>query len=150
MPNREVLLYTYVSGIVSLVMKYQDRLVGHGTQMENSRLPKTIFFSKLANRCRNIGGSVRQSKDNNNSSPNDCDIQIANWINLAEECTTLGLTVWKRIDEFRTHWLVYMDQKCLTWKQRDEETESLWAVVYTYCCCLCISEFGPYSHLWIH
>ena len=56
--------------------------------MEDSRLPKTIFFSELANRYRNTGSLVKKYKDNIKSSLIAYHIPISTGINLAKDYST--------------------------------------------------------------
>ena len=46
--NTEVLRRAAMPGIEALIMKAQLRWVGHVVRMDNSRLPKMVFFSELA------------------------------------------------------------------------------------------------------
>jgi len=62
-PNTEVLELCNITGIEALLIKAQFQWTGHVIRMDNNRMPKTIFFSELANGARSCGGQRKRYKD---------------------------------------------------------------------------------------
>ena len=59
----EVLRRADILGINGLIMKAQLRWIGHVVWMDDTRLPKMVFFSELATGARNIRHTLKRAKD---------------------------------------------------------------------------------------
>ena len=62
-PNTEVLQRARMSGIEAYIRKSQLRWTGHVLRMDNSRLPKQIFFSELSQGGRSRVLALPEYKD---------------------------------------------------------------------------------------
>ena len=62
-PNTEVLSRCKISGMQALLMRRQLRWCGHVARMQNDRIPKAIFYGRLAGGKRSIGAPLKRYKD---------------------------------------------------------------------------------------
>ena len=53
-------VFNIVSGIEAFLIKAQFRWTGHVIRKDENRLPKTIFYSELANGARSCGGQRKR------------------------------------------------------------------------------------------
>ena len=63
MTNNEVLSKCNSTGIEYMLMKSQLRWVGHIVRMEDSRIPKHLFYGQLSNGSRRVGRPLLRYKD---------------------------------------------------------------------------------------
>ena len=77
-PNTEVLHRANMPGVEALIIKAQLRWVGHVVRMDDTRLPKMIFFSELASGTRNIGHPLKRFKDCLKASLGACGLSTPN------------------------------------------------------------------------
>ena len=61
--NEEVLKKASLPSIESILLQVQLRWAGHVTVMENVRMPKAVYFSKLQEGKRNRGPSRKRYKN---------------------------------------------------------------------------------------
>ena len=147
--NTEVLRRANMPGIEALIMKARLRWVGHLVRMDDTRLPKMVFFSELqATGARNIGRPLKRYKDCLKASLGACGIQLQGWEVLAFDRSAWRLNVHKGVKAFEEKRLRDLDQKRLS--RKDRRPDPTTAVVCPVCGCICASNFGLRSHLRIH
>ena len=146
--NPEVLRKAKTTGIEALIMKAQLRWVGHVIRMDNTRLPKMIFFSELVSGTRNLGRPLKRYKDCLKASLEACDISTLGWESLASDRSAWRLAVHKGIQLFEDKRLESLDQKRRARKERIFDPDS--AVACPTCGRVCASAFGLRSHFRRH
>jgi len=62
-PNTEVLQRCQITGIEAFLLTAQLRWTGHVVRMDNSRLPRMIFYGQLQQGERSRGGQRKRYKD---------------------------------------------------------------------------------------
>ena len=146
--NTEVLRRAELPGIEALVMKSQLRWVGHVVRMDDTRLPKVVFFSELASGTRNIGRPLKRFMDCLKASLGACGIPVTGWETLAADRCAWRLAVFKGVRAFEEKRLQDLDQKHQACKERIPDPTS--AVACPQCGRICASAFGLRSHLRRH
>ena len=61
--NEEVLKRASLPSVESILLQVQRRWAGHVTRMEDVRIPKAVFFSKLQERKRDRGAPRKCYRD---------------------------------------------------------------------------------------
>eukprot|EP00745_Piridium_sociabile_P040226 TRINITY_DN767_c0_g1_i3.p1 TRINITY_DN767_c0_g1~~TRINITY_DN767_c0_g1_i3.p1 ORF type:complete len:1045 (-),score=247.16 TRINITY_DN767_c0_g1_i3:182-3316(-) len=146
--NTEVLRRAQASGIEALIIRSQLRWVGHVVRMDDSRLPKSIFFSELASGTRKAGAPVKRYKDSLKSSLKACNTPVTGWERLANDRSAWRHAIHKGINTFETQRLESLDQKRQARKERRPDPAA--AVACPTCGRICASAFGLQSHLRRH
>ena len=73
-PNTEVLETCHITGIEAFLLSAQLRWTGHVIHMEDTWLPKQVFYSQLEQGTRSQGGQRKRYKDVLKSSLKACNI----------------------------------------------------------------------------
>jgi len=94
--NTEGLRRADMPGIKALITKAQLRWVGHVIWMNDSHLPRMVFFSELASGARNIGRPLKRFKDYLETSLVAFSIPLQGWETLASDRSAWRLAVHKR------------------------------------------------------
>ena len=84
-PDTEVLELAQMESIHSTLMRSQLRWAGHVQRMEDSRLPKRLFFGELKKGKRSHGGQRKRYKDTLKASLKRCNIPPASWEDAAQD-----------------------------------------------------------------
>ena len=147
-PNTEVLRRANMPGIEALIMKAQLRWVGHVVRMDDTRLPKMVFFSELASGTRNAGGPLKRFKDCLKASLGACNIPLIGWETLATDRSAWRVAVYKGVLAFEEKRLQDLDQKRQARKEKRPDPTS--TVTCPVCGRTCASAFGLRSHLRRH
>ena len=77
--NDSVLEEVDCSSIEGLIIKNQLRWAGHVTRMNETSVPKQIFYSELSEGIKKVGGQKKCYKDCLKESLNVCDIDCTTW-----------------------------------------------------------------------
>jgi len=96
--NTEGLRRADMPGIKALITKAQLRWVGHVIWMNDSHLPRMVFFSELASDARNIGRRLKRFKDCLKTSLVACGIPFQGWGTLASDRSAWRLAVHKGVN----------------------------------------------------
>ena len=147
-PNTEVLHRANMPGVEALIIKAQLRWVGHVVRMDDTRLPKMIFFSELASGTRNTGHSLKRFKDCLKASLGACGLSRPNWETLAVDRCVWRLGVHRGVQAFEKKRLLDLDRKRQARKERKPDPTV--AVACPQCGRICASSFGLRSHRRIH
>ena len=142
--NQEVLRRAATPGIEAMIMQAQLRWTGHVIRMEDSRLPKQLFFSELARGTRKQGGQVKRYKDNLKQSLRTCNVPVTGWESLAGNRAAWRQATHKGVKDFEDQRLASLDAKRQARKERRANPAA--AVVCPECGRVCASEFGLRSH----
>ena len=146
--NTEVLRRTQMFGIEALIMRAQLRWVGHVVRMDDTRLPKMVFFSELATGARNLGRPLKRFKDCLKSSLEGCSIPVLGWEVLATNRNAWRMAVHKGVKLFEEKRLQSLDEKRQACKERIPDPTT--AVECPKCGRHCASAFGLRSHFRRH
>ncbi|KAL8580199.1 hypothetical protein ACOMHN_049259 [Nucella lapillus] len=92
-------------------MKAQLRWTGHVMRMEDSRLPKQIFCSELAQGTRRQGGQIKRYKNSLKNSRHACGIPIVGWEHLAADGIAWRLATYNGTQTFQERRLLQLDAK---------------------------------------
>ena len=87
-PDTEVLTRSNMMSIHTLLKKYQLRWTGHVVRMQDTRLPKKIFFGELTSGKRSRGGQRKRFKDTLKVSLKSFNVDLEQWETLAQERDT--------------------------------------------------------------
>ena len=147
-PNTEVLHRANMPGVEALIIKAQLRWVGHVVRMDDTRLPKMIFFSELASGTRNTGRPLKRFKDCLKASLGACGLSTPNWETLAVDRCAWRLGVHRGVQAFEKKRLQDLDRKLQARKERKPDPTV--AVACPQCGRICASSFGLRSHRRIH
>ena len=147
-PNTEVLHRANMPGVEALIIKAQLRWVGHVVRMDDTRLPKMIFFSELASGTRNIGHPLKRFKDCLKASLGAYGLSTPNLETLAVDRCAWRLGVHRVVQAFEKKRLQDLDRKRQARKERKPDPTV--AVACPQCCRICASSFGLRSHRRIH
>jgi len=143
--NLEVLKRAGIEDIEAMIIRSQLRWTGHVLRMNNSRIPKILFFGELANGRRTQGGQFKRYKDN-----------IKHHLQEGGK----DITRWELIATDRTGWRnLVNDTVCKITQKRAQQTHdrkarrlaaaaAVPAAVYICVTCSrpCKSRFGLLSH----
>ena len=146
--NTEVLCRANMPGIETLIMKVQLQWVGHVIRMDDTRLPKIVFFFELATGARNIGRPLKRFKDSQKTSLGLCGIPSLGWETLATDRSAWRMAIHKGVQGFKEKRLNDLDQKRQARKERRPDPSTV--VTCPQCGRICASNFGLRSHLRRH
>lgn len=146
--NTGVLRRAKMDGIEAFIMKAQLRWVGHVVRMEDTRLPKMVFFSELATGARNLGRPLKRFKDTLKASLAACGIPVAGWETLTTNRSAWRMAIHKGVKQFEDKRLQSLDEKRQARKDRSHDPST--AVACPTCGRVCASAFGLRSHLRCH
>ena len=147
-PNTEVLRRAQLWGIEALIMKAQLRWVGHIMRMSDTRLPKIIFLSELADGARAPGGPIKRYKDGIRATLKACRIAASGWESLAADRGAWRSAVAQGVAAYEEQRLQRLERKREARKER--KLDPTIAVACPVCGRLCASQFGLQSHMRCH
>ena len=149
--NVEVLQICKIPGMESLVIRAQLRWAGHVSRMDNSRIPKTIFYSQLKQGARKLGRPLLRYKDNLKSTMKTCSIDTKFW-----EKTAADRTLWRRTCHKASIKFEQQRQKdlCDRRARRKASTPDTRVQINTFTCAtcnrVCLSQIGLRAHQQTH
>ena len=98
--NEQVLQQTKMPSIDSLLTKAQLRWTGHIVRMEDTRLPKQIFYSELSEGQWPRGRPCLRYKDTLKRSLKKCNISVDQWENMANDRSAWPTATHKAVESF--------------------------------------------------
>jgi len=149
-PNTEVLRRANMMGIEALIMKAQLRWAGHVVRMDDSRLPKMVFYCELASGYRKVGRPYKRYKDSLKASLTACNIPHREWETIATDRSQWRHAVRQGVQNFEDNRLTELEQKRRDRKEKERRPNPSIAVVCPTCGRTCASEFGLRSHMRRH
>lgn len=93
--------------------------------MDDTHLPKMVFFSELATSGRNISRPLKRFKDGLTASPGLCGIRASGWETLATDRSAWKTAIDKCVQGFEDKQLFGLDQKRQARRERRPDP---------YCC----------------
>nr|VZI08016.1 unnamed protein product [Spirometra erinaceieuropaei] len=87
-PDTDVLEWTGILSIYTMLRQMQLRWSGHLVRMDDKRLPKRLFYGDVATGSRRLGGQIRRYKDSLKFSLKFLQIHPTNWEELAHDRPT--------------------------------------------------------------
>ena len=84
----------------SMLTLRQLRWAGHVARMDDSRIPKTVFYGELRDGKRNVGAPRRRYKDQLKQQLTRCDIDHRSWETLAANRSAWRTTTKKAVEGF--------------------------------------------------
>jgi len=99
-PNTTVLKICNISGIEALLQTAQLRWCGHVIRMDNTRIPKQLFYGQLHHGFRRSGGQYKRYKDCLNSTMTQCGITPSELETLAMDRAGWRFTCKSAVVEF--------------------------------------------------
>ena len=86
-PNQEILRKAEMTGIEAMLNLAQLRWSGHVSRMDNSRLPKQLFYAELSAARRHTGGQRKRYEDMLKSTLKAHGIPVNKWQAVAHDRT---------------------------------------------------------------
>ena len=147
--NVEVLERAGLTSIEALLMKSQLRWAGHVARMENSRLPKQIFYSELTQGVRGKGRPLLRYKDTLKERLISCKLPHNTWEALAADRKCWRSTITKGVSKFENERMQLLKDKRAERKNSSCLSNS-GTVKCPVCGKLCVSDFGLRAHSRVH
>ena len=143
--NIQVLERCGVTSVESQIVKAQLRWVGHLTRMEDSRIPKAVFYSQLSSGKRSLGRPRLRYKDTLKQNLKACSIDLNSWEVTAKERAKWRHTCHEGVKLFETNRTRQIIEKRM---RRKASTGTCPGPVYTCGTCsrVCGSRIGLLSH----
>ena len=148
--NVQVLQQAALSGIEAILSLSQLRWAGHLIRMEDSRLPKQLFYCELSEGKRGIGRPKLRYKDKLKENLKNADVDTENWEELALNRASWRTTINKNIRKFEKANQQAREDKRAAAKEKPPTTSSTTTVTCSVCNRLCASQFGLRSHMRVH
>ena len=147
-PNQEILRKAEMTGIEAMLNLAQLRWSGHVSRMDNSRLPKQLFYAELSAGRRHIGGQRKRYKDTLKSTLKAHDIPVDKWQVVAQDRTAWRAASRKGSQKFEKDRLQTLDERRLA--RKNKVTDHSAGVPCQLCGKLCASSFGLQAHMRRH
>ena len=155
-PDQEVLRRANLPGIEAMLIAdwqlftahRETHRTGHVRRMDDSRLPKQLFYSELVTGKRHKGGQRKRYKDVLKASLKALEIPVDDWQQLAEDRTAWRTAIRKGTKRFEEQRLQNLDVKRLARKNRVPDPST--AVPCQLCGKICASAFGLQAHMRKH
>ena len=119
-PDTEVLERAKAESVFSLLKRSQLRWAGHVFRMEDSRIPKQLLYSELADGSRKRGRPKLRYKDTLKASFKDCHIDPETWEQSASDRPAWRHQVWKGANSYEKHRIAKKKEQ----RRRRKERES--------------------------
>ena len=148
--NVAVLERADLPSIESILMRNQLRWSGHVARMDNSRLPKQIFYSELCSGARCRGRPVLRYKDVLKERLTACGISHTAWESLAADRNSWRQATHQGVSKFETERRQGLEDKRAARKKRASDISKSAAFVCPNCSKPCASEFGLRVHSRVH
>ena len=134
-------------------MRHQLRWAGHCVRMEDTRLPKQVFYSQLCHSKRSQGGQRKRFKDILKVYLKRGDTDPANRETLAVDRSEWRLTVYQAVVHFETNRLKQEAERRIRRKERAQHPGQITPSETNIChICgrVCRARIGLISHLRTH
>jgi len=105
-PDTEVLERAELPSVITTMRKAQTRWAGHVTRMDDSRIPKQLFYGELQHGERRVGGQRKRYKDSLKAYLKDFNIEVNTWETAASDRSTWRSLIHKgalHSEEQRSH-----------------------------------------------
>jgi hypothetical protein len=145
----EVLQRANSVGMEAMLMKLQLRWAGHVVRMDDSRLPKQVFYSDLRDGKRLPGGQKLRYKDNLRKALKKCSVDVNRWEELCADRSAWRQRIRTGVQKFESDRVSSLVENRRKRKQRD-----VLSAVNTFTCSVCskvcLSRIGLVGHMRVH
>ena len=145
--NEEVLQRADITSVESMLMIRQLRWAGHVSRMDDSRMPKAVFYSELCQGKRDRGAPRKRYKDQLKRQLNQADINPSEWEQLAENRSEWRATIKSSSGNFEKDRRAAAAEKRQRRKASASQPPSDTTHVCPQCARVCKSRIGLFSHL---
>ena len=145
--NEEVLQRADITSVESMLMIRQLRWAGHVSRMDDSRMPKAVFYSELCQGKRDRGAPRKRYKDQLKRQLNQADINSSEWEQLAENRSEWRATIKSSSGNFEKDRRAAAAEKRQRRKASASQPPSDTTHVCPQCATVCKSRIGLFSHL---
>ena len=144
--NNEVLERADLLSIEAMLMLRQLRWAGHVSRMEDSRIPKAVFYGELVEGKRNRGAPRKRFKDQLKKQLSQAGINCATWEQLAADRGSWRTTAHGGAQCFEDARREEMEEKRR--RRKDAATQDPTGQIHTcpHCSRPCRSRIGLHSH----
>ena len=122
-PNQEILRRAEMMGIEAMLNLVQLRWSGHVSGMDNSRLPRQLFYAEFSACRRHNGGQRKRYKDMLKSTLKAHGISIDNWQVVAQDRTAWRVASSRGSQKFVEDRLQTLDEKKLARKKQSDRPQ---------------------------
>ena len=148
--NVQVLQRANLTSIEATLSLSQLRWAGHLVRMDDSRLPKQLFYGELTKGKRGTGRPKLRYKDSLKANLKKCNIDSETWEKQAADRAKWRTTINKKVKESEQTRRKTKEDKRAAVKLRPSAASSDTAVVCPVCSRICASNFGLRSHMKVH
>ena len=154
--NVEVLQRARTVGMEALLIKAKLRWVGHVVRMDDSRIPKQVFYAQLKNGKRRPGGQLLRYKDGLKNTLKSCQVDVNTWEKLCEDRSGWRQLTLSSIEKFEATRIEALVQKRQIRKGHAATLPSVAAgasrsvFTCTECGRMCLSRIGLFGHMRVH
>ena len=150
-PNTEVLHRAGLCGIETYIRKIQLRWAGHVARMEESRIPKQIFFSELCQGERARGRPTLRYKDTLKASLKCFGIDDSSWQALATDRVAWRAAIHQGAKSSEAGRITRLENKRVARKLKESQPPDPQTALHCKICGrLCKSQFVLRSHMRTH
>ena len=143
--NTSVLARARLTSIETMLMKNQLRWAGHVVRMSDSRLPKQIFYSELADGARRRGRPLLRYKDVLKERLNNCNLSPNDWEASAQNRSAWRGTIKRYSKQFELKRTQNMEAKRAKRHRAAPPTLGN-GIKCPICDKICASNFGLMAH----
>ena len=148
--NVQVLQRANLTSIEATLSLSQLRWAGHLVRMEDSRLPKQLFYGELTKGKRGTGRPKLRYKDSLKANLKKCNIDYETWEKQAADRAKWRTTINKKVKESEQTRRKTKEDKRAAVKLRPSAASSDTTVACPVCSRICASNFGLRSHMKVH
>ena len=148
--NVQVLQRANLSSIEATLSLSQLRWAGHLVRMEDSRLPKQLFYGELSAGKRHTGRPKLRYKDSLKANLKKTGIEVSTWERQAAERASWRTTINKKVKNSEQTRQKSREEKRAAAKLKPTTISTSTSVACQVCNRICASEFGLRSHMRIH
>ena len=148
--NVQVLQRANLSSIEATLSLSQLRWAGHLVRMEDSRLPKQLFYVELSAGKRHTGRPKLRYKDSLKANLKKTGIEVSTWERQAAERASWRTTINKKVKNSEQTRQKSREEKRAAAKLKPTTISTSTSVACQVCNRICASEFGLRSHMRIH
>ena len=148
--NIQVLQQSKLKSIKATLNLSQLRWAGHLVRMEDSRIPKQLFYGELSKGKRRIGRPKLRYKDSLKANMKETKIDVVVWEKQALERSKWRTTINKKVTESEETKSKNKKEQRAAAKARPPVASINTSIVCQTCNRVCASNFGLRAHMKIH
>eukprot|EP00058_Branchiostoma_floridae_P013920 XP_002599408.1 hypothetical protein BRAFLDRAFT_102686 [Branchiostoma floridae] len=145
--NNEVLKRANICSIEAMLMSRQLRWAGHLARMEDTRMPKAVFYGELCLGKRARGAPRKRYKDQLKQQLRVAGIPEADWENRAASRANWRTLTRRGADALETKRHDHAEERRRRRKEAADQTVSSAQFTCQQCSRVCRSKIGLFSHM---